>query len=93
MKTCKMCKHWTQPLDGDFQVKNDFRYCKSPKVVFGRRMDVAPEYVDTVMIDYDDDSEKPLTPDMGAVLDGSGYFACLTTGPEFGCIHHEEIPK
>jgi hypothetical protein len=32
-------------------------------------------------------SERPAD-DGAAVVDGSGYFAALLTGPQFGCVNH-----
>lgn len=34
--------------------------------------------------------ERPIETDRATVVDGSKFYAAFVTGPDFGCIHHED---
>lgn len=89
MNTCKTCKWWKQPKEIDEEDRADIsngRVCSCPKTVFGDQRYASS--VDRVVLD--DATEEPIDPSGAAVLDGSGYWGCLVTGPDFGCVNHEE---
>lgn len=84
MKRCKTCKWWTEiggAFDGKERIGREWhlipqRDCKCPKVV--------------------DQSDPEITwaslpADAAGYSDCEDYAAIFRTGPEFGCIHQEEI--
>lgn len=85
MKKCNTCKWWTKPEDGDGIMK-----ITDP---------IDPDTYDPMEMPWDVRFcacprirfyERPIEPDEAAVVDGSEYFAKLCTGPDFGCVLHEE---
>jgi hypothetical protein len=84
METCKNCKWW--------QTKNDWDY-------EGIRYDRDPNYERILNKVYAQECKSPKLkfyerpdPDGACVVDGSQYRAELLTGPDFGCVNHEEKP-
>lgn len=87
MNTCKTCRWW-RDVESE-SIYENVKVCTCPKVEFAR----------TTYRDYDvttppvataNDDGHVLSGDEVAVFDGSGYFAALMPGPDFGCIHWEE---
>lgn len=88
MGTCKKCRWWGGNLpnrDPDDDAVN-VRICTCPKVHFGRAdIDSEP------MVIVDKKTDHVLESDEVSVQDGSGYWAAMFCGPDFGCIHHEPV--
>lgn len=80
MPTCKTCRHWSETD------RVGFGRCGG--IPMGRDKLVEPDYVETVFVN--DDTDELIPPDGAAAMDGSGYFAAIITGPDFGCTLHEE---
>jgi hypothetical protein len=88
--TCKTCQFWgldEQPVHANAAVRDKFpniRPCLSPKVHFiggGYHRDGQPAVSSR-------DPHHVLDGDEVGVEDGSGFWAFMFTGPDFGCIHH-----
>lgn len=82
MNTCKTCQWWQDDTEAHRR-RSNVKNCTCPKVIFAT-------------VDYESDAavaeEDPhhvLSGNEAGVEDGSGYFARLITGPDFGCIHHQ----
>ncbi len=93
-KRCKTCRWWGDPEA--IQKFVNVNRCVAPKVLFageGQPVNEDEPWGDQVLLGLDDNPETPqhaIAPDEASVMDGSGYFAALLTGPEFGCVNHEE---
>ena len=84
MNTCRTCKHWSIGPD-KFRDRSPFwkakrihGECSCKKFVYGG--DNAPK-------------ESKDRVDTLEYCDSEEYFAQFSTGPEFGCIHHQERDK
>lgn len=77
--TCRTCRHYRA------REKGEPKSCHSPHLHFGQRdwNDEGDEFI------IDDKTKEPVAPADAGLLDGSGYFAALYPGPDFGCVHHE----
>ena len=79
MKTCKTCKHWT----GD-----DHRTSpEDPDTYEPMDMPWPVRYCEHPRLMR---FERPVDPDQASCMDGSYYIAKLATGPDFGCVNHED---
>lgn len=85
MKTCKTCKWWTgTPETGEFNPAG-FRECKCPKVTSENN---DPD--DLVKRNNAGDEWTAERNDICWASAHDYYQAEIVTGPNFGCIHHEE---
>jgi hypothetical protein len=78
---CRTCKWWRDDADAVSRYSNVKR-CHSPKLFMDG-------YGSDGKLTVLDDPEHILCDDEAAVNDASGYFASLTPGPDFGCVHWE----
>lgn len=96
MKTCQTCRWWrlVQGDDESYRIRNlvvgnhpttHEVFSESQAVQlhgYRVRQCLAPK-----LLFYQRPSRNGL-----AMLDGSGYFAALVTGEDFGCVLHEDPP-
>lgn len=77
MKTCKTCKWWDK--DGSRSQKHQqTQLCLCPSISSSAsNAEWCPNTFN-------------VTGSNAELIDGSGYLALLRTGPDFGCVHHEE---
>lgn len=80
---CLTCRFWQKP-EGYENVGT----CTCPKVIFATGKMAEDDWKMHAVSHAD---EHVLSGDECAVVDGSGYFAKLMPGPEFGCVHHEPL--
>lgn len=89
-RTCRTCRHWGLTPNGRDRSWDDIvtpidEDTFEPKVMpFEVRYCTAPKLIRF---------ERPVEPDQASCIDGSRYVANLATGPEYGCVHHEEAAK
>lgn len=78
METCKTCKHWKIIEDDRSENERSFlKCCHHPRLQ-------TPDY---------DKPDRECFADGAMVVDGSGYWGRLMTGPDFGCVNHEAKPR
>lgn len=82
-KTCKTCRFWQSSKECHIEAQ---KVCRAPSTHFTTIL-VVEETLDNVLIDTNTRQELEST-EVG-VLDGSGYWGELMTGPDFGCVNYE----
>ena len=83
MSTCKTCKWWNET---DSRTETGPASVDYESVAILHKPCVCPKIVDTSNENHH--YAQPM--DAACVSDFEGYKAELRTGPDFGCIHHEE---
>jgi hypothetical protein len=87
--TCKTCKFWNVE-EKDWQYDElKFGSCSAVRHRQSIELEIRDQFEDT----YGDEAEaailKQLQESKAFVVDSSGYYAALRTGPKFSCCLHE----
>lgn len=95
MPRCRTCRWWqtADAREGDQNIKN----LEDVNDLLGLQDDPGVDVVHTVPLrlccsPYLRRFEQPDANNGATLLDGEGYAAALLTGPDFGCVNHEEAP-
>lgn len=88
MNTCKTCKHWTRPAEGEHPRVLDLCNASDPDI--GKPMDRGFE-VRRCAMPTQTFCEAPVERNGFGLTDGSEYMATLVTAEDFGCVRHETM--